>query len=170
MNWTDITIDSAEADFPTLLNTWWSWLLASSYKPIQLSFFGDWFLVNDDGQILFLDVLEGSVEKISDSQEQLDAMLNEEDWQDRLLLTGFVIAMQRRGAHRATGMCYGYRVHPIIGGKTEVSNLVLLDIETWQAICGQIHQQVKQMKPGTRIRRLEHEGGLSLRLIPDDSD
>lgn len=167
MDWSDITIGRDEADFPRLLTQWWSWILHEPYRPILMTAFGDWFLMDEMGKAHLLDLLEGALTPVADSVADLNRLMQSADNRDQWFLPGFIISMQRAGVPRPAGQCYAYRIHPILGGELASSNLMLLDIEVWQAICSQIHQQVRDIKvanPDARIKGMEFLGGWTIRL------
>jgi hypothetical protein len=167
VDWNDITINSNEAEFSRILETWWGWLLTKPYRPVMMTVFGDWFLVDEGGQAYFLDLLEGTVQQVAESFDELGTKMQDEITRDNWFLTGFVISMQRAGIYRPHGQTYAYKIHPIIGGKTESANLMLLGIEVWQSICSQLHQQLRQLLPGTRILGMEHQGDWTIKLKTD---
>src|SRR5271168_3581606 len=90
--------------------------------------------------------------------------MQDEKARDNWFLIGWVITMQRAGVYRPHCQTYAYKIHPIIGGKTESANLMLLGIEVWQSICSQLHQQVRQMPPGTRIVAVDYLGDWKIRF------
>jgi hypothetical protein len=163
----ELLIGMDEADFDTILPKWWSWILTKPNHSCFMNLFGDWFLQDDEGHIDCLSMLEGSVIRVSDTVEDFNRSWQDEDFVDEWFLPGFAMAMRNAGVKRSRGQCFAYQIHPIIGGPIEVANLVLLDIEVWQAVCSQLHRQVKKLSPGTRVLKLEYGDGLELRLITE---
>lgn len=167
MNENELLIGMDEADFNTILPRWWSWLLTKPYRSCLMNLFGDWFLQDEEGHIDCLSILEGSIVRVSDTIDDFKRSWQDPEFVDEWFLPGFVMAMQNAGVSRTRGKCYAYQVHPIIGGSIDVANLVLLDIEVWQAVCSQLHLQVRKLPPGTRVLRLECGEGLELRLVTE---
>jgi hypothetical protein len=168
MDWDDVTIKRDEADFERILKQWWRWALGKDYRPILMTVFGDWFLTDETGKISLLDLLDGAVDPVANSLEELKRKMLEPTTRDQWFLPGFVTAMQSLHGDRPTGQCFAYKLHPIIGGQLASSNLMLLDIEVWQSLCSQIHQQIRQIRtsqPTARVRGIEHLDGLKIRLI-----
>lgn len=162
-----LTISSSEADFDMLLNRSWSWFLGKPFQPLLMTAFGDWFLADDKGAVFLLDLLDGGLTQIAGSAIEFQRLLETEEKQDDWLLPGFIEAMIVAGRPRPRGKCYAYQVHPAIGGQLASSNLILLDIGVWQLICGQIHQQLRLLPPGSTVKQMECGPAGCIRLITD---
>ena len=167
VNWTGLTIPPQEADFKRLLNQWWSWSIKKPYKPLYMTLFGDWILEDENGKIDILDVVEGDIKAIAVSREEFDKVMAEEANLEKWFSNSFVTALKSKGIARAPGQCFGYKIHPAIGGAFEAANLTPLYIKVWQAISGQIHRQLRQAPEGTRFCRLEKGEGLEIRLVTE---
>lgn len=53
--------------------------------------------------------------------------------------------------------CVGYRIPLVLGGRDEVDNLEVIDLEVYWALSGQIGTQVADLTPGTAIRDVSIE-------------
>lgn len=170
MNLGDVTIACDEADFSAILEQWWSWLLRGTYRPLLMTVFGDWFLLDGIEKVFFLDMVAGTLTCVAESQSALRTLIDDENRRDSWFLPGLVIAMRQRGMARPKGECYAYKVHPVLGGKLEPANLILLSIRVWQALCSQIHQQSRSLPADTVITGMEHLGEWEIRLLTAGSD
>jgi len=150
-DWNDFIMMTGEVDYAQVLSKYWSWLLPPSMKPTMCTVFGDWFLTDNDGTIHHLDLLEGHVSHIAESRSHFENLLTNPSQVDSWFLPGFVISLKARGIMRSSGQCFGYRIHPILGGPIESSNLILMEFTLWQLICSQLHEQIKKLPVGTRI-------------------
>jgi hypothetical protein len=150
-DWTDLIMMAGEVDYGQILSKYWGWLLPPSMKPTICTVFGDWFLTDYDGTIHHLDLLEGCVSRAADSRSHFENLLTNPDRVDSWFLPGFVVALEGRRILRSSGQCFGYKIHPILGGPIESSNLVLMEFHFWQLICSQLHEQIKKLPAGTRI-------------------
>ena len=74
----------------------WDWLELGGRVPALASLFGDLFLLDETGY-WFLDSLEGSLDRIATTRDELQVMLDSEAGQDRYLLGGLAMAAERRG-------------------------------------------------------------------------
>jgi hypothetical protein len=139
---------------PDLLSkalTDWQWLADLAGKqPIVTSAFGDVFLQGDDG-VWFLDTVEGKLSREWDSPTSLQAQLNTVDGQDRYLMAGLAVAAFDSGLLPDDRQVLSFKVAPVLGGSFELQNIEVSDLMVTLSIAGQIHQQIKDLPPGTPI-------------------
>lgn len=143
----DLTIHLDQIDVAALLD-WWRWLVPEGYQPIQMSKFGDWCFAAPDGQIIMLDLIEGELTPIAGSIDEYNKLKNHPDQQTDWFLDGFVLRCETEGLTLSDGECYGWRIHPRIGGKMEFENIQVFDLAVYQSLMGQLLPQWKQLKPG----------------------
>lgn len=135
----------------------WSWLPIAGKNPIRVTSFGDVFLSDENG-IWFLDTLEGKIEAVCSSIEELDEILSQESAQDQYLLGGLVDRAMSEGLTLSEGECYDFIVSPILGGEVLFENMQKLDFSVAASLSGQIHQQVKDLPEGTKISGISADG------------
>jgi len=129
----------------------WAWLPLDGKRPFMASLFGDVFL-EDDAGIWVLDVLEGSLDRLFDDRGQLAAVLGTEAGQDRYLLAGLAFVAERRlGLVPGPAQVLAWKLPPVLGAPVAVENLELMDFEVYLSLQGQLHRQVKDLPPGTKI-------------------
>ncbi len=128
----------------------WHWVGLDGKTPFAVTAFGDVFLESRDG-IWFLDTIEGTLALVAHSRDELQAILNSEEGQDRYLLAGFVIRAENEGRTLAEGQCYDFKVNPVLGGSIEYENIQIQDFVVALNVAGQIHEQAKNMPPGAKI-------------------
>jgi hypothetical protein len=130
----------------------WHWLPINGRDPILVTAFGDIFFEGRDG-IWFLDTLEGAIQRVCTTRAELEELLATTEGEDRYCLAGFVERACREGMILREGQCYDYTLHPVVGGKIEYANIQPRDFVLAIHIAGQLHEQVKQFPPGTKITR-----------------
>jgi hypothetical protein len=136
----------------------WAWLPLDGKRPFMASLFGDVFL-EDDAGIWVLDVLEGSLDRLFDDRGQLAAALGTEAGQDRYLLAGLAFGAERRlGLVPGPAQVLAWKLPPVLGAPVAVENLELMDFEVYLSLQGQLHRQVKDLPPGTKITGFTFEG------------
>lgn len=128
----------------------WAWLHLEGKRPFLASQFGDVFLEDGTG-IWMLDLVEGSLSRVFSDRQQMAAVLNTEEGQDRHLLAGLALAAERLGLVPGPDQVLAWKVPPVLGGPTGIENLELMDFEVYLSVQGQIHRQVKDLAPGTKI-------------------
>ena len=147
MQWHELT--KSAVGLPTSI--WlkeWRWLVPQGLSPLWLSAFGDWAFCSSDGKIHFLDLLEGTLNCISGSAQELDSLLREPGNQNQWLLADWVHICKQRGLFLKRDQCYGWKAAPVIGGKFEFENIQVFDLAVYQSIMGQVHRQLEGLAPG----------------------
>ncbi|SRR5882724_7931532 len=130
----------------------WQWLPIQSREPVLVTAFGDIFFAAKDG-VWFLDTLEGTFQRVCSTRSELEELLATTEGEDRYCLAGFVERACREGMALRDGQCYDFTLHPVVGGKLEYANVQPRDFVVAVHIAGQLHEQVKQFPPGTKISR-----------------
>jgi hypothetical protein len=138
LTWDDLLIQDVSADDAERWIAEWAWLVSGRFCPVFMSKFGDWFLRRPDGSTELLDVVEGTLDKISSTPKEFDALVNDREWQKQYLLSWLVHQLHEDGKIPADGQCYGFAPHPQVGGEIDRRNVVVLDTIVWQTICSQI--------------------------------
>jgi hypothetical protein len=151
----DILFIDPTAD--TILNALegWKWMDLRGLKPISVSAFGDVFFVDQNSAIIRLDWIDGILSEVAPSLAAFEELLQTEAARAELLLAGFVIMARERGLVLEPGECYDFEIMPILGGKIETDNLEKLSFLVKLYMAGQIHQQVKDLPPGTPINSIK---------------
>jgi hypothetical protein len=139
------TIDHARA------LQYWKWILPEEYTPLLLTAFGDWVFGAPDGSIHFLDTLEGQLRKISENVHEFNRLKETTEKKDEWFMEVWVIGMANRGILLKPGECFGFKVHPKIGGKIEFDNMKPFQVVPYEWILGQLHEQISKMMPGSTI-------------------
>jgi hypothetical protein len=106
-----------------------------------------------------LDVLEGSLSHLFSDRQRMTTILNTDEGQDRHLLAGLALAAERHlGLVPGPSQVLAWKVPPVLGAPTAIENLQLMDFEVYLSIQGQLHQQLKDLPPGTEITRITVDG------------
>ncbi|MBT2532161.1 DUF1851 domain-containing protein [Arthrobacter sp. ISL-48] len=128
----------------------WSFLDFAGKSPLFTSPFGDVFFQADNG-FWFLDVLAGELNHQWSTQDELNAELNSRSGQDEYLMISLAGQAESSGLQPGEGEVYSFRVPPVLGGATEVSNIEVSDFVVALDIAGQIRKQVLTLPPGTPV-------------------
>lgn len=134
----------------------WSFLQLSDKRPLFTSPFGDVFFEGKDG-FWFLDILAGDINRRWESESDFSSSLNSRAGQDEYLMIGLASQADSAGLRPGEAEVYSFRVPPALGGAVDLANVELSDFVVATNIAGQIHQQIKDLPPGTPI------SGLSLK-------
>lgn len=130
----------------------WRWLIGPAATLWRVTLFGDVLLKDPaTGAIDFLDTLEGEVERLAASEEELETVLRDPDVQEEVLMTSLVERELALGKRPGQGECLMFTVDPILGGSFDSSNIQVGLITVHLHILGQIHRQTVNAPPGTRF-------------------
>jgi hypothetical protein len=132
----------------------WSWLPLAGKVPVQATVFGDVFLKDADG-LWFLDSVGGTLVSVAPTIEELQSILSTPEGQDNYLMAGLAEAAEREGLLLQASEVFDFTKPPVLGGKLEVDNLVPKDFVVALNIAGQIHDQVRNLPPGTKISNIK---------------
>ncbi|MFJ6537232.1 hypothetical protein ACIQH5_13495 [Paenarthrobacter sp. NPDC091711] len=128
----------------------WTFLELAGKQPLFTSPFGDVFFQSTDG-FWFLDVVGGEISHRWSTEREFSASLNSRAGQDEYLMLGLASAADEAGLKPGALEIYDFRVPPVLGGATELSNVALSDFVAALNLTGQIHGQVRDLPPGTPI-------------------
>jgi len=142
---------SVEMMFPSELLADWNWLLKRPYALIAMNNFGDMFLRDSNGEIQLLVLTSGSLTKIADSQAEFQNLVADKEYQRAWFSLDLLTEIERAGMSLAPGLCFSFKKPLVLGGACEVSNIEVTPISVYISLMGQIHQQLKELPPGTRV-------------------
>lgn len=138
---------AAEVNASELLNDW-RWLIPNTYTSVLLTKFGDWFFKTEANRAIFLDLLEGTLFDLGDFS---DLSLGTEgfmaSYKDQLSVDWIELCLER-GKVIQSGQCYGWEIHPLLGGSLKFENIKIFSLNAYQSLMGQMF---RQLKPGMRI-------------------
>ena len=128
----------------------WDWADIQGKQPLFTSPFGDVFFQAQDG-FWFLDLLEGTLTRPWSGADALQAELGTAAGQDRYLMAGLAFAAERQGIIPSARQVLSFKAAPVLGAAIAVENIEVMDFEVIVHITGQLHRQVRDMPPGSRI-------------------
>ena len=142
-------------DFVTATSAW-RWLVPESAAPLLITALGDVFITLDTS-VSFLDTEEGTLEPVARDRQRWKQKLRDPDSVAEWFKPGFVAALKDAGLTLSAGEVYSPLVPPVIGGSYNPNNYITSQWRAHLHFLGQVHDQVKDMPPGTRIDRLVFE-------------
>lgn len=135
----------------------WDWLGLGRREPVLCSLFGDVFFAANDGY-WFLDSTDSTFTNRWSDRAALQRDLNTEDGQDQYLLGGLAMAADRNGMALGVDEIYDFVTPPILGGQFAIENITKMDFVVSMHIAGQLHGQVRDLPPGTKITGFTIDG------------
>ncbi len=137
LNWDDLLIKDIPFELAQRCLQMWEYAIAGQVAPIYLSKFGDWFLRHPDGKTSQLSVIEGTYQVIPNTPDEFTNQLNSQSWQEDHLLSLIIYELHLQDVIPGPGECYALAPHPMIYGKIDIENIMIMQIEPWQIICSQ---------------------------------
>ena len=150
----DLTIPLSGLDTDALLRDW-RWLVPGEFTPVQMSKFGHWFFSDPGGRVHYLDLIEGDLRQIAPSVGEYNRLKDVAEMRAEWFLDGFVFRCDAEGLRLGCGECYGWRIHPMIGGKFEFENIQVFSLLVYQSLMAQLLPQWKRLPPGQPIPKIE---------------
>ncbi len=138
----------------------WAWLEPGpQLTPRFTNAFGDVFLEDDRGALWFLDLLAGTVTSPWSDSSALQTYLETLDAGDRFFMAGLAQHANSRGLVPGSSEVLSFTIPPVLGGPISLDNLEVADFEVTVSIAGQIHGQVRDLPPGTKIAGVSQANG-----------
>ncbi|UTT63839.1 T6SS immunity protein Tdi1 domain-containing protein [Microcella humidisoli] len=128
----------------------WAFLDLAGKKPSLSSPFGDIFFESEDGW-WFLDIVGGNLTRDWSSGAELQAALNTRDGQDNYLMVELATAATGLNLHPGEDEILSFTVPPMLGGPLSADNVEVSDMVVSVNLYGQIHEQTRNLPPGTPI-------------------
>jgi type VI secretion system (T6SS) immunity protein Tdi1 len=105
-----------------------------------MSKFGDWFLADTQGQVHWLDLIEGALSQIAQSVEEFERLMVQFDKLAEWFLLGWCNALHAAGQVPKDGQCFGFKIPPKLGAPVELSNIEVAELKPYQFWMSQIHK------------------------------
>lgn len=135
----------------------WAWLCEKPCELIAMTSFGDMFLRDETGGVHFLDLVSGKLSGIASSVTEFQQLVADKEKQRQRFLTDLLTEIERAGLGLSAGQCFSFKKPPALGGKVELANVEVASIPVYISLLGQIHRQIKNLPPGTKIEGIKIE-------------
>jgi hypothetical protein len=130
----------------------WRWLCPQKVTLINRNTFGDLFLRDEEGKVLWLDIASGKLSQIANSESCFLALSEDagklEEW--------FAESDERDAAERGLipgpSQCIGFSV-PLVFAESISGNIpYIADIYDYLGFLGDLHKQVATTPDGTKVK------------------
>lgn len=138
-------------DYAAALESWGTFLDLAGATPLLTSQFGDVVLARAGDGVYLLDVLAGTLTREWDDVDAMADALETPEGRERYLRASLVTAAFRAGTIPDETQVYDFVTPPVLGGALAVDNLRPTDFVVTVNLDGQIHEQVRDLPPGTRV-------------------
>ena len=146
----DLSIDKLLAE--------WRWLLPERVLLVARSVFGDLFLQNVGGKVLWLQVDAGKLSEIAASESQFRDLLRLETNRERWLAETEAHSGAKQGLLPGTKQCIGFKIPTMFKECANVpDNAYVADLYEYVSFLGDMHRQIADTPDGAQVR---------LRIVP----
>lgn len=135
----------------------WRWLVGRAARPLLLTAMGDVFLIKPGGllrrhSVYLLETGTGRCERVASTYEELRELLSTSDSSAAWLLPELVASLRASGQTLSEGECYSPKLVPALGGTFEAANFAPVNWRVHLAITGQVHDNLKDVADGTKVK------------------
>ncbi|CAN7711631.1 T6SS immunity protein Tdi1 domain-containing protein [Variovorax paradoxus] len=131
----------------------WRWRIPPSGTPLFVSAFGDWVFGHPDGSLWALSVLEGTYQQVARNSSEYNTLNKSPEWLDDIFIASWLSIAAGNGLEPGPDECLGWKLHPLLGGKFEVSNMQLFSMRVYQSLMGQLHRQLQAIPEPPRDKK-----------------
>ncbi len=130
----------------------WRWLCPQSLSLVARNAFGDLFLQDDAGTILWLDVATGRLTKIADSNESFRVLAASEELQQQWFAVNDEAQAARRGLIPDPEQCIGFATPLVFAESGNPENPYVADLHEHLSFLGDVHRQISELPDGAKVK------------------
>jgi hypothetical protein len=156
ITWNDLVVSTQDFTDNDLLSAW-QWLLKRPVDLLLVSSLGNMFLVIENGRVLWLDVGSAELTDVASDVGEFRSLVSKPENMNQWFIPQLVGDLKESGMNLKTGQCYSYKVPPVLGGELQVTNFEPVDLSVHFSVLGQIHNQLKDLQPGTSVSKFKIE-------------
>ena len=131
----------------------WRWLCPGAYTLIARNAFGDLFLINSDGKVIWLQVAIGQITEIADSKSQFLDLLEHNSNREIWLAENDAKCASEMGLKPGLTQCIGFKIPVVFSESGDApDNAYVADLYEQVSFLGDLHRQITNAPDGTKIR------------------
>jgi hypothetical protein len=130
----------------------WRRLCPSKTTLLARNVFGDLFLQDETGTIYRLNTDGGSLSKVADSATEFLQMAQTQEKRQEWFMENDARAYAKKGFAPNSLQCIGFAIPAVFAEGGRHTKPYLIDIYEHLAFLGDLHQQMKDMPDGTKVR------------------
>jgi hypothetical protein len=151
----DITVNFEHLDQGKILEDW-EWLIGTSKFPVLITSVGDAFVKDvRDGSVFLLIVESAELRPIASDLAEFKTLLTDKEFVMDYFAVEAVAALEQSGLKLEPNEIYSLKLPAVLGGKHSLDNVTKTPILVHFSLRGQIHRQIRDLPPGTKITGIE---------------
>ena len=131
----------------------WHWLCAEPVTLVARNGFGDLFLRTVEGSILSLNIANGTLTEVAESESDFSRLLQDPAKRELLLAEGQLRGFAERGLRPNDLQCVGFKVPVVFAESANVpDNAYVADLYEQVSFLGDLHKQIADSPEGAKVR------------------
>jgi hypothetical protein len=132
----------------------WRWSVPERVHPLLITALGDVFVLTRDSKVYFLDTENGKFDIVADSFGEWQTLLRDPQNIASWFRPQFVQQLKQRYGSLKEPYVFSPTIPLVLSGKLTPDNYTPSRWDAHLHVMGQIHRQVKDLPPGTRITKI----------------
>jgi len=130
----------------------WRWLVPNRMTLLARNAFGDLFLRDDSGSVVWLEVATGKVTTVADSEAQFRTIATIPEKREEWFAERDEQAAAARGLTPDTTQCIGFSMPIVFAESGSPATAYVADLYEHVSFLGDLNRQVAKMPDGTKVR------------------
>lgn len=131
----------------------WRWLCGESVTLVARNGFGDLFLRTVEGRVLLLDVGDGTLGQVAESESSFEDLLKQSAKRQLWLAEQQLEVFADRGLKPNDLQCIGFKVPVVFAESANVpNNAYIADLYEQVSFLGDLHRQIADSPDGAKVR------------------
>jgi hypothetical protein len=130
----------------------WRWLLPNRLSLIARNAFGDLFLRDDTGAVLWLDVAIGKLTKVANSEMQFQELAATNEKREKWFAEADEQAAAARGLKPNATQCIGFSVPLVLSQSGSPDSPYVADLYEHVSFLGDVNRQISSLPDGAKVR------------------
>jgi len=130
----------------------WRWLCPSSATLLARNVFGELFLEDETGAVLWLNTTIGKLSKVADSNAEFLQMAGTPEKRGEWFVEDEEKAYAQRGLIPSSSQCIGFGVPAVFAEGGTPATAYLADIYEYVSFLGDLHRQIATTPDGSRVQ------------------
>lgn len=130
----------------------WRWLCPQEVSIVARNVFGDLFLCDQAGKILWLDVASGGLSDVADSLQTFRAKSDSAEMREKWFALKDEQQAAQRGLVPGPEQCIGFAPPLAFAESGSAKKPYVADIYDYIPFLGDIHRQISELPDGAKVR------------------
>lgn len=130
----------------------WRWLVPNLMTLLARNAFGDLFLRDDSGAVVWLDIAIGKVTTVADSEAQFRKLATTPEKREEWFAESDEQAAAARGLKPDTTQCIGFSVPIMFAESGSPDTAYVTDLYDHVSFLGDLNRQISKLPDGAKVR------------------